>query len=248
MRTFESEPMQTPIPRSQMLDRHEAVAEVRLGGRAGADAGAGVADQVELARVGVRGVDDGRAARGSRLRASSSTGRTPCSARHSSISRGCSSAWTWSGRPSRRRSGRAPRASRPGRRARSGGRRRRERLTRAATRAAQVVRGGGLAKAGEAAAPVRGEEQDEHDPGLGGRSRPRAPRRGRGSGTRRRPCSRPRAARGRRRRTRGARARASGRRRARASSRARPRSRRPRCVPAARAGRRGSARSRSPGS
>ena len=30
-------------------------------------------------------------------RARSSIGRTPCSARHSSISRGCSSAWMWSG-------------------------------------------------------------------------------------------------------------------------------------------------------
>ena len=34
------------------------------------------------------------------MRSSSSIGRRPCSARHSSISRGCSSACTWSGRPS----------------------------------------------------------------------------------------------------------------------------------------------------
>ena len=61
MRTFESEPMQIPMPRSQQrLDRRVAVAEVRLGRRAEADAGTGVGEEVELVRVGVRGVDDGR--------------------------------------------------------------------------------------------------------------------------------------------------------------------------------------------
>ena len=41
-------------------DRQEAVAEVRLGGRADADRGARVAKQVELVAVRVRGVDDRR--------------------------------------------------------------------------------------------------------------------------------------------------------------------------------------------
>ena len=43
------------------LDRHEAVAEVRLGRRADADARAGLGEQVELVPVRVRGVDDRRA-------------------------------------------------------------------------------------------------------------------------------------------------------------------------------------------
>ena len=80
------------------LDREEAVPEIGLGRRAGADARAASREQVELGTVGVRGVDDGRARRrGSRCASSSSIGRQPCSARHSSISRGCSSAWTCSG-------------------------------------------------------------------------------------------------------------------------------------------------------
>ena len=45
----------------QPLDRQEAVAEVRLGRRARADARAGGREQVELVAVGVRRVDDGRA-------------------------------------------------------------------------------------------------------------------------------------------------------------------------------------------
>ena len=78
------------------LDRREAVTEIRLGRRADADPRARVREQVELARP--RRAFRGRsscAARGSPRWASSSIGRTPCSARHSSISRGCSSAWTW---------------------------------------------------------------------------------------------------------------------------------------------------------
>src|SRR4029079_18476247 len=43
------------------LDREEAVAEVRLRRRAGADARAGRREQVELAPVGVRCMHDGRA-------------------------------------------------------------------------------------------------------------------------------------------------------------------------------------------
>ena len=46
---------------STPLDRQEAVAEIRLGRRARADAGAGLGHEVELAAVGVRRVDDRRA-------------------------------------------------------------------------------------------------------------------------------------------------------------------------------------------
>ena len=99
IRTFESEPMQIARPRAQSaLTGREAVSQVRLGRRAEADAGAGVGEQVELGGAfacvawttvvsGPRQPD----------RASSSIGRSPCSARHSSTSRGCSSAWTCSG-------------------------------------------------------------------------------------------------------------------------------------------------------
>ena len=78
----------------QAADRREAVAEIRLRRRADADPRAGVGEQVELGSsacvactIVVRGAEAAR-------RASSSIGRSPCSARHSSISRGCSSAWT----------------------------------------------------------------------------------------------------------------------------------------------------------
>src|SRR5204863_5399639 len=46
--------------RAHALDREEAVAEVRLGRRACADARAGPRDQIELVAVRVRRVDDGR--------------------------------------------------------------------------------------------------------------------------------------------------------------------------------------------
>jgi CDP-diacylglycerol--glycerol-3-phosphate 3-phosphatidyltransferase len=51
---------QPDAPLAHPLDREEAVAEVRLGRRAGADARARRGDQVELGAVGVRGVDDRR--------------------------------------------------------------------------------------------------------------------------------------------------------------------------------------------
>src|SRR5512133_1509058 len=51
---------QADAPLAHPLDREEAVAEVRLGRRAGADARARSGDQVELGAVGVRGVDDRR--------------------------------------------------------------------------------------------------------------------------------------------------------------------------------------------
>ena len=162
----------------------------------------GVGEQVELRRRRVRRVDDGRAlGRGSPCRASSSIGRQPCSARHSSISRGCSSAWTWSGSPSPL--GVAADLLEPvraGTRARSGGRRRRAIAGRAQRLDLVEVGGDGrLAEAVEPAALVGDVEEHE----LDARPRrppppPRAPRERRGSGTRRRPCSRRRASRGRR--------------------------------------------------
>ena len=62
MRTFESEPMQMPMPRVQTRSTgQEAVAEVGLGRRAGADTRAGAREQVELGAVGMRCVHDRRA-------------------------------------------------------------------------------------------------------------------------------------------------------------------------------------------
>ena len=102
IRTFESEPMQSANP--AVLDprrRQEAVGEVGLGRRAGADrrAAAPPAGRARRRRHASRGR---RSTCGPRqpVRSSSSIGLQPCSARHSSISRGCSSAWTCSGRPS----------------------------------------------------------------------------------------------------------------------------------------------------
>ena len=46
---------------AEALDGREAVAEVRLRGRADADARAGLGEEVELGVVGVRSVDDRRA-------------------------------------------------------------------------------------------------------------------------------------------------------------------------------------------
>ena len=61
MRTFESEPMHMrDLPVADACDRQEPVAEVRLRRRADADARARVAQQVELAAVGMRGVHDRR--------------------------------------------------------------------------------------------------------------------------------------------------------------------------------------------
>ena len=101
IRTFESEPMQSAIravvdPRAP----EEAVAEIGLGRRAGADrrpASASRSSSAPSAWVACTTVVLGPR---QPVRASSSIGRQPCSARHSSTSRGCSPACTWSGRPS----------------------------------------------------------------------------------------------------------------------------------------------------
>ncbi len=62
MRTFESEPMDRPTAAmTDARDRQKPVAKVRLGRRAHADRGAGVAQQIELVTVGMRGVHDRRA-------------------------------------------------------------------------------------------------------------------------------------------------------------------------------------------
>ena len=110
------------------------------------------------------------------MSARSSIGRQPCSSRHSWISRGCSSAWMWSGSSSLARvARRSPRARRASRRGRSGGRPRRRCRQRAATRPRRGRRDAGLAHAVEAAALVGDVEQHDRDPGsrcrLGGRER-----------------------------------------------------------------------------
>ena len=183
------------------------------------------------------------------MRARSSIGRQPCSARHSSISFGCSSAWTWRG--SSCSSGVPTDLLEPVRGARADG-----------------VGGDSDAQPGGAQALDLLDELRDRRPGesggdprarrrrAGGRTRclllplprpPRAPRERRGSGTRRPPCSRRRASRGSPLVLRLARAPASDAPPPRASSRATPRShRRPRSR-AAPAGTCGCARSRSPG-
>ena len=84
------------------LDREEAVAEVRLRRRADADA-ARPHRRAGRARASEACVPWTIVVRGPRqpVSASSSIGRRPCSATHSSISRGCSSAWTCRTSPSR---------------------------------------------------------------------------------------------------------------------------------------------------
>ena len=61
MRTFESEPMQIPIPRSHSCSTGAKPSpEVGLGRQADADSRAGIGDQIQLESVGVGGVHDGR--------------------------------------------------------------------------------------------------------------------------------------------------------------------------------------------
>ena len=127
-------------------------------------------EQVELAAVGVRRVDDGRARAEAALageqldrpqrRARRGTPRSRAAARR----RGRGAA----GR-ARARSGRARAARRPGRRARSGGRRRRGCPSpRSASSCAQVVGDRLLPEARDPAAQVAGVEADELDAGLRG--------------------------------------------------------------------------------
>ena len=100
IRTFESEPMQIGMPRVR----------TRSAGRKPSPRSASVVGQAQI----VAPCDATRSSSAPSawvacttvvcavrqpVRASSSIGRQPCSARHSSISFGCSSAWTCSGRP-----------------------------------------------------------------------------------------------------------------------------------------------------
>ena len=138
---------------------------------------------------------------------------------------------------------------RPGRRARSGGRRRRGCPSpRSASSSRRYVGDRLLAEARRCrrAGSRRRGRRTRCRPRRPPRPRP-APRRARGSGTRRPPCSRSRAARGRPRRTRAGSRRRSATRRGRSSRRATPRSRRRPRARAAPAGTHGSGRRRSPG-
>ena len=205
MRTFESEPMQIPMPAhaESSTGANPSPRFASVVGQTQTRAPAS-ASRSSSRRVGMRRVDDGRVrARGSRspraarsaaARARRGTPRSRAAARR----RARAAAAT---RP--RRSARAPRATRAGRRGRSGGQGRRARRSRGAPRAAPGSRR--PTPAGTARCPPRpyaDEQQDELDPGLrrglDGRVRLGA---GRGSGTRRPPCSRRRASRGRPRRS-----------------------------------------------
>ena len=102
IRTFESEPMQSGIPRSS---------SPASGGKPSPRFASVVGQRQTPAPCSARRSSSRSSAcvawttvvRGPRqpVSARSSTGRRPCSARHSSISRGCSSAWTCRTRPSR---------------------------------------------------------------------------------------------------------------------------------------------------
>ena len=108
------------------LDGEEAVAEVRLGREAGADPGAGLGEEVELAVVRVRGVDD-RRARPEAAGLGEELDRPDAVLLDALVDL----AWLLVGVDVEgqgvlaRRSGRSPRASPAGRRGRSGGRGRR---------------------------------------------------------------------------------------------------------------------------
>ncbi len=176
-----------------------------------------------------RGSLRSQAARSGGTRARRGTPRSPSAARPREHGAGAHA---------RRHTGRSPRASRAGRRGRSGGRARREMpRARSSSTSARYARHRLLAEAGEATAGIRDVQQ--HERRLPPRRPPRlrrTPRRARGSGTRRLPCSRPTASRGRPARTRCARAPASGAPPRRALSPATPRSRRLPPAPEAHAG------------
>ena len=137
---------------------------------------------------------------GPRQPASSRTsiGRRPCSARHSSISRGCSSACTW--RTSCSRLAVSPTASSQSigqARTECGARPTRAPLSRSCATHSRYAVDGILSEARDTASAVGDEQQHELDPGrLRSLDRGGAPPRARCSETRRQPCTRPRASRG----------------------------------------------------
>ena len=136
----------------------EAVAEDRLGRRAGADASRPTrrAGRARRRRRASRGRPS-CAGRGSRCASSSSIGRHAVLGEALlDLARLLVGVDVQRQPLARPRSGRSPRASRAGRRARSGGRRRRGSASRAAPRPAQVAGDRGLAHAGEPAARVGG--------------------------------------------------------------------------------------------
>ena len=185
-----------------------------------------------------RGSRCGRGARSGGSRARRGTPRSPAAARRRGHAAGA---------PRVRRRRRSPGASRRGMRGRSGGRRRRGARPRAAPRPPRGTPrptpggSGGDRRARRRRGGARARLRPRPPP-----QPPRTPRRPRGSGTRRRRCTRRRASRGTSPRTTRGRARASAARPPRASSRARPRSRHPPPARGAPAGTCGCARSRSP--
>ena len=211
MRTFESEPMQSGMPRCSIraAGRKPSARSASVVGHAQTvvPLSASRSSSAPSACVAWTTVTCGPR---QPVRASSSIGRQPCSARHSSISRGCSHAWMCSGSPSARgvaadllepvaRAGADgvggeadPDAVVPQRLELARGTRPRTPGASAAARRARRRRGGARARCRPRRRPPR----------------PRAPRRRRGSGTRRRRCSRRGASR--RRRARRARARVAG--------------------------------------
>src|SRR5438045_2113555 len=98
MRTFESEPMQMPMLRlhTRSTGRKPSPRFDSVVGHAQTRAPACAIRSSSAPSACVACTTVVRSLR-QPLRSSSSIGRTPCSARHSSISRGCSSAWTCSG-------------------------------------------------------------------------------------------------------------------------------------------------------
>ena len=164
MRTFESEPMQIPIPRSQSAATGAKPSPrfASVVGHTQTRAPAS-ASRSSSHRVGVRRVDDGRA-RAEAAGAVEQLDRPDAVLGEAllDLARLLVGVDVQRQPLGSARSGRSPRASRPGRRARSGGRRRRaapalaQRLD-----LAEVLGRRLLAEAREPAAPVRGEEQDE---------------------------------------------------------------------------------------
>ena len=156
------------------LDGEEAVPEVGLGRRAGADAGARLGDEVELAIVRMRGMDD----RGSRSEAAG-PGEELDRANAVLLEALVDLAWLLVGVDVerkgvlRRHSGRSPRASRRARADGVGGEPDPEASFAEALDLVQVFGGGVLAEALEAAARVRGVEEDEGDAGCVGSLRGR---------------------------------------------------------------------------
>ena len=171
MRTFESLPMHSPIPRwsTRATGRNPSprfasvVGHTQMRAPAAASRSSSCPSACVAWTIVVRGPRQP-------VSSSSSIGRMPVSAMHSSISRGCSSACTCSGSS-------CAAAYAPSSRSASGGQARTEwgamptRMpsARSASTCCEVVRHRLLPEALDAAAEVAGVEEDERDAGLGSR-------------------------------------------------------------------------------